>query len=493
MKPPAYPTAWLAKVGAEYAMEWPHVRQVARLALRLFDKLADSYELTGDDRRVLWAAAWLHDIAYARDPKRHATVGAALVGKLEIPGVEIPGLDAASRQRVAQLVAGHGMGEPAAALMRDDAASRQTLRLLAMLRVADGLDHGHVQDTMIRQVRVGDQAVVVTVRNRWYAGNVDWALRKAAPVWEAAFGVPLRIDGGRRRTRPRRIGRLLSDGDRFYETARLCMVAQLDVMRDQVAAIVERADEAALHDYRIALRRLRMALKLFRPPRSEGADRRALFDELEEGLAILGRALGGVRDAQVGLGLLDDAAGQRALAALSGGRAWRTAAERAGADWPARLRGVMQSPQTMALVDRLRELVRVTLPVWALQPDQPKAGKRLRRRLARQHERVRTLLEVAVPEEAVAFHALRKQVRRLRYYAEYADALPGGATKQTRRLRRRANALGVAMGMVRDWDRLAARLRDAGLWQTPVSAHVAEQRARAWRRVVADAARLRGV
>ena len=61
--------------------EPPHVLQVARLALRLFDELAALHQLGGEERVLLEAAACLHDIGWsvAPDGARHHKESARLI------------------------------------------------------------------------------------------------------------------------------------------------------------------------------------------------------------------------------------------------------------------------------------------------------------------------------------------------------------------------------------------------------------------------------
>ncbi len=67
-------------------------------------------------------------------------------------------------------------------------------KLAAILRVADGLDHDHIQDARIQFFRRGRKVDKLGVEWRWYAGNIPWAEAKA-DLWEAVFKRSFRIDG----------------------------------------------------------------------------------------------------------------------------------------------------------------------------------------------------------------------------------------------------------------------------------------------------------
>lgn len=123
--------------------EAPHARQVQRLALRIFDELAPRLRATSEDRQVLADAALLHDIGYhinfAGHHKHsyHLIVHADLLGMTPVERVLVANV--ARYHRGALPRRSHrGYGS------LDKALRRRIRRLAAILRVADGLDRGHV-------------------------------------------------------------------------------------------------------------------------------------------------------------------------------------------------------------------------------------------------------------------------------------------------------------------------------------------------------------
>jgi len=96
----------------------------------------------------------------------------------------------------------------------------------------------------------------------------------------------------------------------------LGLLAEADAAAARLAAA---ADPEALHDFRVGLRRLRTALRAFRPVLGGAVRRRHL-----RSLGALARATGAARDAEV------------QLAWLEAQRARLRPAERAGAEWVAR-------------------------------------------------------------------------------------------------------------------------------------------------------------
>jgi exopolyphosphatase/guanosine-5'-triphosphate,3'-diphosphate pyrophosphatase len=129
-----------------YETEPLHVRQVCRLALRLFDLLQFWHRRGEEDRRLLEIAALLHDIGWSQtaDGKGHHKWSARLI--LEYPWVTLPKEEVAVLAQVARY---HRKalpsGEHEGFQMLSAANQRRVSELAALLRVGDGLDRTHRQ------------------------------------------------------------------------------------------------------------------------------------------------------------------------------------------------------------------------------------------------------------------------------------------------------------------------------------------------------------
>ncbi len=73
-------------LGRRYLFDEGHATHVARLASSIFDQLKERHGLSDDDRRVLLAAAVLHDIGSFVSSKRHHKHTLYLVSQSELPG-----------------------------------------------------------------------------------------------------------------------------------------------------------------------------------------------------------------------------------------------------------------------------------------------------------------------------------------------------------------------------------------------------------------------
>jgi exopolyphosphatase/guanosine-5'-triphosphate,3'-diphosphate pyrophosphatase len=123
--------------------EEPHARQVRRIALQLYDQLAARLRCEPGDREVLGDAALLHDVGYHINYDDHHKHSYHLIMHADLLGVT-----PAERVAIAN-VARYHRGRPPKKVHEnfgslDRALRRRIRRLSALLRVADGLDRGHV-------------------------------------------------------------------------------------------------------------------------------------------------------------------------------------------------------------------------------------------------------------------------------------------------------------------------------------------------------------
>ena len=133
-----------------------HPRQVARLALALFDGLIPFHRYGADERRLLECAALLHDIGWSvsgPDGRRHHKASALLIREFPwktLTPTEVRCVAAVARyHRKALPKSDHKdlRGLPAADRSRVD-------WLAACLRTADGLDRRHLQRITEISVRI---------------------------------------------------------------------------------------------------------------------------------------------------------------------------------------------------------------------------------------------------------------------------------------------------------------------------------------------------
>lgn len=433
--------AQLDEIGARCDIETPHVQQVAALAATLFDGFARDHGLPSRDRDLLEAAALLHDIAYAAEPDTHEEHGVRFLEDHPVPGFT----DSERAVVLAVILLHRPNWKPLAdhpVLQRlSDRDRTRAVRLAALLRVADGLDHSHLQDALITACRPARQGDELTARCRWYSGNLFRA-RKKADLWTEAFGRPLTVSGSVQAQKTPFDG-LLRKGDSALTCARRILTSQILLLRDSAAAIRQTSDPEPLHDFRVALRRFRTALRVFRP-----LLRKAETAELERSLRTLSRRLGPVRDLQVYDRFLEKSAAGDLRDAL------KPDLERA-TQLSCR---ILDSAFCKNALRRARHLVRADLPRLERTTAAPDGRAYLKKQLAKQLRRIRQIDPRRLEHDAQALHPARKRIRRARYTAEFAAPLRGS---QTRRTMRRLKKLAGALGKIRDARRHEQRLKTA--------------------------------
>jgi exopolyphosphatase/guanosine-5'-triphosphate,3'-diphosphate pyrophosphatase len=176
-----------------------HARQVARLALRLFDATVELHGLGEEERFLLHSAALLHDIGWIGGQKGHHKTALRII-------TESPLLPVNRRERlvIASVARYHRKALPRAkhrhfaALDPDD---RRLVRALsALLRVADGLDRSHTDAVRGLSCRITPEEVVVSCRTSGPIEAERAAALGKADLFEEVFGRKLVVapPGGRR-------------------------------------------------------------------------------------------------------------------------------------------------------------------------------------------------------------------------------------------------------------------------------------------------------
>jgi len=179
-------------LGRRYRFDEPHALQVSRLALSLYDQMADLHGLGSRERGLLMVASLLHDIGQFVSYRRHHKHSMYLIA-----GSELPGLSPSDLELVALLARYHRRSEP-----RDthpgyqglDESGRSVVcRLAGILRVADALDREHLSRvSSLRAIRSHD-TMILELEVRGSVALEAWAIRKKGRLFEVTFGLPLRL------------------------------------------------------------------------------------------------------------------------------------------------------------------------------------------------------------------------------------------------------------------------------------------------------------
>ncbi len=170
-----------------------HAFQVCRYALRLFDALVKLHGYGPRERDVLEAGALLHDSGHARGLWRHHKHARDIIMEQAFPGFST------EEHRMVACVARYhrkAFPKPTHKVYADlEPGAREAVgKLAALLRIADGLDRGHMATVRDLAVRFEKHRVILTVRQR-RAGGIDIrGARRKRPLFEACFDVTLEIE-----------------------------------------------------------------------------------------------------------------------------------------------------------------------------------------------------------------------------------------------------------------------------------------------------------
>ncbi|NUM53290.1 MAG: HD domain-containing protein [Candidatus Hydrogenedentes bacterium] len=165
-----------------------HVFQVCKNALALFDATRRIHKLGAPDRRLLEAAALLHDIGHTIDVVAHHKHSRDIIMDMRLPGLS------ARRKRIVACVAryhrkAHPAGTHAVFCDLDKPDRRRVQKLAAILRIADGLDRSHVASCKRIAVEAAKDSVTINIEQRRPTPTDIWGAQRKQSLFEEVFKV----------------------------------------------------------------------------------------------------------------------------------------------------------------------------------------------------------------------------------------------------------------------------------------------------------------
>ncbi len=294
-----------------YQIDMNHASYVALLALDLFDRLEEFHELEDEYRGLTETAAIVHDVGYRANPESHHTFGRDLLLDLKLDGMqesELRFIAFSTAMHQKEVKQKRLNSEYKIASIKEHERFQAGI-IAALVRIADGLDASMSQSTTIADVTYGPD-LEVTIRVEGPAG-VDDSLRarENADLLSDLLHLPILVIAESQQvddqvvaspppakhTLPKKIKKpgILRD-DPMSEAGRKTFLFHFVRMLASEDGTREGSDIEELHDMRVATRRMRSAMRVFRPYYQKKAIRPFL-----KGLRQAGRALGSVRDLDV--------------------------------------------------------------------------------------------------------------------------------------------------------------------------------------------------
>jgi CHAD domain-containing protein len=174
--------------------DWPHARQVGRLAQTLFQETAPLHQLDARSAALLERGALLHNAGMLIETPRHHKHSFALISAASLPDVS-----ATERHEIACIARYHRRALPSRRhpefARLDKAARERVSRLAALVRLADACDYRH--DGRVAQVHLeldGQEARLwLTPGPGLHADEETKQAQAKADLFERAFGRKVRV------------------------------------------------------------------------------------------------------------------------------------------------------------------------------------------------------------------------------------------------------------------------------------------------------------
>ncbi len=179
-------------IGKKFHFDENHANWVRKNMLKLFDSLEFVHHLSKRDRLLAELAALLHDIGvYIRLGSHHKH------SEYIISNSEIFSITNEERIMIACIARYHRKGGPNPAhtnFMYLDKADRiRVLKLSALLRIADVLDHNHNQSIQVVSAERKSNTIIIYTDNAYELSLLKQDIEKKADIFEYVYGYAVTV------------------------------------------------------------------------------------------------------------------------------------------------------------------------------------------------------------------------------------------------------------------------------------------------------------
>jgi CHAD domain-containing protein/DNA-binding transcriptional ArsR family regulator len=307
---PSQPEMLVSDLREMYQVDLAHAHFVADLTLALFDITVELHQLPKDRRSLAEVAGTLHNIGLSAHPEKHDSAGRDILLKRNLIG-----FDDTDQRILAFSTAMHRKKINPKRVKREMVntnlpleAMDEAMLIAALVRIADGLDYSGDQSTNLKTYQIEPEEIILAIVGPSATENASRAMTKS-DLWEYIFSIPISFLINGERVKPAekssglesalpRIKKLKSPGvlsdDPMSEAGRKILRFHFYRMLQNEPDTRLGEDIEALHDMRVATRRMRSATPIFAPYFDKRIVRRFNKD-----LRRTGSALGRVRDLDV--------------------------------------------------------------------------------------------------------------------------------------------------------------------------------------------------
>ncbi|MDP8217740.1 MAG: CHAD domain-containing protein [Candidatus Theseobacter exili] len=460
------PKPSISELCSRYHNEDPHTEHVTSLAINIYNRIYKKFDIPKKHKPLLKAACRLHDLGYFIDPSNHAIASTEIIIQEGITG-----FSSDQTLLIAGIILLHQKGykkflnNP---LIKKSKNSDILLKFAAILRISDGLDHGHIQNAQITSSRFREDAFYLTINSTGYDGNIPWA-RSKSDLWHQVFPVPIKLSYITLKDNISRYQGVIRSNDSVLETARRLFYIHYRTIVDNLPSTLVAEESEPLHDLRVASRRFRAVFHNFRNHLVETS-----AVDLANRLSDLSSKLGPIRDSDIWVEILKN---QKTATYIKNPEAWQSfikQAEELRNKNISRLREILQSKVFSSLlydiVFFLRVEIRDSCKTAPQTPLKPYAAKKLRNVF----KRIQTTSKINNKTSAKTLHVLRKQCRKERYRLEFfAPVFDPYISKLAIQFKELTDALGY----IHDLDVGLARLKcNSGTTGKNIFSYLTEER-----------------
>lgn len=183
----------LYSIGEHYNYDPAHSKQVARLALLMFDKLSKHHGMDEHSRLLLHAAALLHDIGKYVSLRSHSLYSYKLIMSTDILGFseadkEIIAL--ASYYHAHRLFEGRDKEKP----IIPSALVPLVAKLAALVRLADAMDRSYKQKITACRVNLKNDVMQIEAVSKNELSLEEWTFTQKAAFFEEVYGLKAELE-----------------------------------------------------------------------------------------------------------------------------------------------------------------------------------------------------------------------------------------------------------------------------------------------------------
>ena len=181
-------------LGSKYSYSKPHVQQVEKLSLAIFDKVSKNYGMGSRERLLLRAAAILHDIGKYVNMRSHSIYTPQLV-----LSTDMLGLSRKEIEIIAMAIYYHSYdtGEVLPAALKpitDPVRMAIVAKLAAIIRLADAMDRSYLQKVKELNISLKENTLHLQVSSKQDISLEQWTFAKKCHFFEEVFGLKTTLE-----------------------------------------------------------------------------------------------------------------------------------------------------------------------------------------------------------------------------------------------------------------------------------------------------------